>query len=303
MDLNRFFRTTMKWIKNHEADIEFGVGVITGVAAIYTSNRATYKKLPTIVEKKKEALDVIEQAHEMKEIAQETPEGTTEIVPYTDSDYKKDKRIAKFDFAKDCAKAYWLPATLTVVSGGCLGRSFFVQKREIGNLKATASMLSSALAAKIPQNPEVVQVVNEDGEIVEKDIQQPDNICRFLFDPVNSCRYSKDVYANNVLIQEAERQLNYKLRIDRSICLNDVLKQLGMRVEKAGYYFGQTFDETNENIDTQFKIRYVLPGYNNERDRYITPSEYLDLGEPSVWLEFSCREVLNEVPLKMRERK
>lgn len=184
LTLKRFIRTTKRFVKVHKNDILFAGGVVTEVAAVVVTAKATLKN--------KEFVD--ECAVEMEQYTT-TDEDTEEII-----EAKADgRRSVNRKVVIGTVKNYAIPAALTVTSVLCYGKSHL-------NLKKDLAVTSAALAAEHAMNERLRRELNP--EAPKEETEETKQECANPYSGGNPSDVDDYIIENGYLVMDSDFYYN-----------------------------------------------------------------------------------------------
>lgn len=252
-------------LKKHGTEIAIGLGIGGMITGTIMAVAATPKALKDI-EKEKDR-----QNQELLNAAEEAGQETCEYI----------EKLPPVDVVKACWKNYIPAAATCILSAGCIIGANSVHLKRNAAL-ATAYKLSET--AYNEYHDKVVEVV---GEKKEREIQ--DEICKDHVrknPPVNkeiiitgsgqttcldtiSGRYFKSDIES---IRKIENDLNYRMRDEMYISLNELYYELGLTYTELGEMMGWNIDRGQ--IDIDFTAQLAENGEPVLVLRHNTPPKY-----------------------------
>ena len=249
-------------IKKHSPEILVGVGIV-GIAAGTVLACKETRKIDPIIEEHKETLNDIHMASDTGIIIdKETSEG----VPYTEKDKRRDLFNCYFHTGVELGKLY-LPSVLVMTGSiGCILTSHnILNKRNIG-LTAAYAGLSQAYeeyrkniiekfgeSADIEARYSVKAKKNKNGETTYETTDKTDEVDHSRFFDCESRFWDKNLNVNLMTLYSAETNLNRKLKTRRShtVTLNEVYDSLDLRpsddCQVLGYKYVPGLHQVDEN--------------------------------------------------------
>lgn len=285
--------------KKHSPTILLVAGTIGVVGTVVLACRATLKTSDVLDEYEKQHANLVTD--------------TVDAVA-TDLDlevYEKNKKQAnqlKAKAALNIAKLYAPVVGLGALSIGALTGSHVILSKRNGAIMAAFAGLSRA------HTEYRQQVAKEYGEDVDKkfSIGAEDRTVeektaegttktrtvtdvnkdggspyRFLFDPVNSTKFSREPGRNAEILQMQQSYANDKLRAQGHLFLNEVLDRLGLPRTKAGAVVGWVYRHDNEEKTGDNYVDFGI--YQGDLER---AEAFVDGAESSVWLNFNVDGII-----------
>ena len=309
------FNVARGWTVQHSPEILLGTSIAAGIGATVTGCIAT-KKMEAINQNHREILDIL---HTVKENdnGEETPE------------YKKSitKEYGRYWF--DIAKA-WAPCVgLTLLSGTCAFGSFkIVNKRLIaaetafaGIAKAFEQYRDNVIEDQGLEKDEYYasngalkkkQELIAKGKYKQKElpisedpnfkVKKTDEIFIYDYneDTVEWAYYSHHPFYNFNRMSELLTILNYELKMNGIVFLDDVYKRLGLDIgtllaERAeGRTYGWVLDKyTEDGMPNDEIISFGILEKNDTAHRLFRSGQITD-----ITLEFNCRLLTPETCMK-----
>lgn len=291
-------------LKKHSPEILVVAGVVGTVASTVMACKAT-TKINFVLEDTKHKIDVIHAGAEKGEVEIPVDENTTQMVPYTAEDSKKDLSIVYAQTGLKFAKLY-APAvvigTLSITS--ILAGHNMLRKRNLAlaaaytavdkSFKQYRGRLIERFGEQLDRElkydikaKEIEEVtVDKKGKekTVTKTVEVADPISAgslytFCFD--ETCTgWVRDAEANKFFLLRQQNYANDKLKAKGYLFLNDVLDMLGIQRTRAGQTVGWIYDEANP-IGDNF-IDFGIFDIHCEANR-----NFVNGLEKSIWLNFN----------------
>ena len=300
------FNVARGWTVQHSPEILLGTSIVAGIGATVTGCIAT-KKMEAINQNHREILDIL---HSVKE--NDNDEETSE--------YKKSitKEYGRYWF--DIAKT-WAPCVgLTLLSGTCaLGSFKIVNKRLIaaetaftGIAKAFEQYRDNVIEDQGLEKDEYYasngalkkkQELIAKGKYKQKElpisedpnfkVKKVDDIFHYYYneDTVEWAYYSHHPFYNYNRMTELLTVLNYELKMNGIVFLDDVYKRLGLDMktllaERAqGRTYGWVLDKYTENgMPNDELVSFGILEKNDTQHRLFRSGQITD-----IILEFNCR--------------
>lgn len=260
--------STVKFgLKKHSPEILIAAGVVGTVTSAVMACKAT-TKVQAVLDETSAHLEAVHTCAEQGYIL--NPK-TNEKVDYSDEDTKKDIAIIYAQTGLKFVKLYAPSVALGVLSLGAIVTSNqILRKRNVAlgaaltavtnDYKGYRSRVIERFGEKLDKElkygikaVEVEEtVVNEDGteqtvkntvEVIEAPIEGYSAYARFFDD---GCKgWEKDAEHNLFYLKNLQNYLNDKLKRDKYMFLNDVYRELGIPVTRAGQAVGWIYDEKN----------------------------------------------------------
>lgn len=245
-------------IKKHAPEILLGVGVLTSAGATVLACKATLKAQPTL-DKAKNELDEIHTADNDPRVS---------YAEYPKEQVKKDITRVYFNTAKELSKTYLPTVALWSISMACMVGSHAMTKRQLSALMAAYTALGNSFREYRRRIEENLADENaaalgyadktEDGHFIQVE-DKPSYV--FIFDKNNP--YWKDnIEYNLVFLKGAQRLLDYHLKRDHFVFVNDVLKELGFECISSGQLDGWIYDPDHPKAYNDGYISFGL--YNRD---------------------------------------
>lgn len=274
-------------LKKHSPEILIGVGIVGVVASTVLSCRATIKA-NDVLHDAKEELDNIKNNTKDEETA------------------KKERRSVYVKTSGKLAKLYSKPVAIGVASITAIIASNGVSRKRYGAMAAAYATVDSGFKAyrknvvdrfgeevdrqlKLGLTPTDIKekVTDENGkektvkksiEVTNKDPNELKEYVRF-FDESNPY-WQKDAELNKMFLRAQMSFFNDKLKVEKRVFLNDVLKALGFPTTKAGQIVGWVYDPENPDIDN-----YIDFGINDIYRPAVR--DFINGYERSIMLDFN----------------
>lgn len=271
----------------HKSDIFFTVGMTAITVGDVLLYKAALKSAPILADHKRK----------MAEVKATYEKGSKE--------YKQAVKEIIIEDGKPLIKNHALAIAFKIAGDASLVASHVVNKKTIAGLGATTAALTAKLAKakeridaemgegtfdKITSNVKETEVVNEDGTVdhvyeCDGDVERIQFVK--IFDSANSINYTAHPYANQKCITDVLEFAKRKFARDGFLLYNDVLKDLGMPMTKAGCVAGWIMDEDHP---TSNYIDFGLDRPENKR--------FMEGTEPVAILTFNCEpDIMNYLPL------
>lgn len=286
-------------LKKHSPEILVITGVVGTVVSAVMACKAT-TKVNFVLEETKHQVDVIHAGTESGEVKGYLENGEVGMVPYTEEDSKKDLAIVYAQTGLKLAKLYAPAVLLGATSIACILTGHNIQyKRTLAAAAAFTAAdtsfkqyrgrvverfgdkLDKELLYNIKAKEIEETVINEDGteatvtktvEVVDSnDVLGPYTFC---FDECSSL-WTRDAETNKYNLLRQEAWANDKLRVEKVVTLNDVLKMVGLPMCREGQTVGWTAEKTK-------KIDFGIFNIHREANR-----NFVNGLERSVWLNFN----------------
>lgn len=245
-------------IKKHSPEIFIGLGIVGSVVSTVLACKST-TKIDTILNESKDSIEKIHSAQENKALQSE----------YSEKDARKDLTIV---YAQTGIKLIKLYSPAIIVGGlsmtSILTGSNILRKRNMAIAAAYATVDKSykeyrkRVAERFGEQTEheirynikakefTEIVTNAKGKEKEEkhivDIADPNQYSDFarIFDCGN-IGWTKDPEYNLMFLRKQQAYFNNKLIADGHVFLNDVYKELGFPVTKAGQCVGWVYNKEN----------------------------------------------------------
>ena len=259
-------------IKKHSPEICIAVGVVGIVTSAVMACKAT-TKLSDVLEDSKEQLDLIHEAPQMEELADEFDENTA----------RKDLARVYFQTGVEVAKLYAPSVILGTLSISCvLASNNILRKRNMALTAAYAAVdkgfkeyrervverygeeVDYELVHNIQKKEITETVVDEKGK--EKQVKKTVDVAdtSVTNDYVKYFTRSNPYWDDSqdyveLFLRSQQNYANDRLKIETVLTLNDVYESLGFQKTKAGMVVGWRFDENNTDGDNyvEFHVRKV----------------------------------------------
>ncbi len=267
--------------------------IITGIAGLVVGTVCACKatrKIDTILESHNKMIERIHEAKKDPDISEE----------YSEKDARKDITITYAQTAGKLAKLYFPAVAIDVVSILAILKGKNILNKRYAAMASAYKVVDSQFRRyrdrvidkygkdedfKLRHGIKEVEVrelvKDENGKeksvktkkstIENDDLSAYSDYARF-FD-ASSPYYEKDPENNLIFLRHKQSYFNDKLRVDGRVFLNDVYKELGLPLTKAGQVVGWVYDESNPDIDnyidfgiydiSKVKARDFVNGYES----------------------------------------
>lgn len=296
-NLSRTINKVAFKVKKYSPEICVVLGVTGMVTSAVMACKATLK-VNDILEETKQTVDSIK---EVKEKADELPEGVT----YSEEDSKKDLTIAYCKTGVKLAKLYAPSVILGTLSIGSIVASNVIMKKRNVALAATCTAVTQSFK---DYRERVVEKFGEEVDKklkygvkaveIEKEITDEDGNTRMVketkevatdkgilegyspfakfFDELSDF-WEDDPDYNLMFIRRMEDAANNKLKSEGFLFLNDVYTMLGIPKTRAGQVYGWIYDK-----DVEHKIDFGI--YDIDR---LSNRKFVNGYEKSILLDFN----------------
>lgn len=302
--LTRSFHSVGFKIKKHSPEILIVAGITGVVTSTVMACKAT-TKLSKVLEESKENIDQLHDYVETKGYSEK----------YTEDDYKKDLVLVYFQSGLKVAKLYAPAVGLGVLSISAIVMSNrILTKRNVALAAAYATVDKSfknyrervverfgeemdyKLRHGIKEDEVEVTTVDENG----KEVKTKEKV--YSIDPSNISEYARffqewthDDKGNSVkndywqpnneynlmFLKRCEAYANDRLRVKKTVFLNEVYDMLGLPRTQAGQIVGWVYDENNDDGDN-----YIDFGLYKDPTKYTT---YVDGYDSCILLDFNVQ--------------
>lgn len=290
-------------IKKHSPEILVGAGVIGVVTGTVMACKET-RKIDPILEEHKDTLNDIHMASDTGILVdKETSNG----VPYTEKDRRRDLAMCYGKTALELGKVYWPSALVISSSIGCILTSHTIlNKRNLG-LTAAYAGLSQVFEeyrkniidkfgheADAEARYAIKAKKNKKGEVTYEMTDKTIENDHSRFFDAESKLWDKNVNLNLYALNSVEQKLNRLLKTRRShvVTLNEILGELDVRPSEDGQVLGYIYrpgiDPLDENGFPEV-IKIAVYTMNNVGKRTLKPlREVMDEGhdETVMLLDF-----------------
>lgn len=275
-------------LKKHSPEILTGVGILGVVTSAVLAAKATLGLEDVIDEIQTSLADV-----EDKKVQLEV---------YSDQDYAKDKLKAYVHGSFKIAKLYGPAVTLGLASISCIVAAHGIMKKRNVALAAAYKSVEEAfnkyrerVIEELGEEQErdirlgvrEEEVTDEDGKKSIKHSMDPTRYSAYakIFDEGNK-NWSKEPELNRNFIQNVQNYANDRLHARGYVFLNEVYKDLGLPITKAGQVVGWYLSGEGDNY-----IDFGMFDVNNEMAR-----EFVNGYERSIVLDFNVDgDILNKI--------
>lgn len=290
-------------IKKHSPEILVGAGVIGVVTGTVMACKET-RKIDPILEEHKDTLNDIHMASDTGILVdKETSNG----VPYTEKDRRRDLAMCYGKTALELGKVYWPSAFVITGSIGCILTSHTIlNKRNLGLTAAYAGLSQvfeeyrKNIIDKFGQEADaearyaIKAKKNKKGEVTYEMTDKTTENDHSRFFDAESKLWDKNVNLNLYALNSVEQKLNRLLKTRRShvVTLNEILGELDVRPSEDGQVLGYIYrpgiDPLDENGFPEV-IKIAVYTMNNVGKRTLKPlREVMDEGhdETVMLLDF-----------------
>lgn len=290
-------------LKKHSPEILVGAGVVGVVVGTVMACKET-KKIDPILEEHKDTLNDIHMASDTGILVdKETSQG----LPYTEKDRRRDLAMCYGKTALELGKLYWPSAMVITGSIGCILTSHTIlSKRNIG-LTAAYAGISQAFEeyrrnivnkfgeeADAEARYSVKAKKNKKGEVTYEVTDKTVETDHSRFFDAESRFWDKNANLNLYALNSVEQRMNRLLKTRRShtVALNEIYGELDLRPaddgQVLGYIYRPGIDPVDENGFPQV-IKFAMYTFNTAGNRVFKPlREVMDEGcdETVMLLDF-----------------
>lgn len=291
-------------LKKHSPEILVGAGVIGVITGTIMACKETRKIDPILEEHK----DTINDIHMASDTGILVDKETSNGVPYTEKDRRRDLAMCYGKTALELTKVYWPSALVITGSIGCILTSHTIlSKRNIG-LTAAYAGLSQVFEeyrkniidkygeeADAEAKYSIKAKKNKNGEVTYEMTDKTEEVDHSRFFDAESRFWDNNVNLNLQMLKSQEYKLNRKLKYRRShmITLNEVYDAIDVRPsddgQVLGYIYRPGIDPVDEHgVPEVIKIAiYSLNRKNNKSTlKTIEETRHEERDEPVMLLDF-----------------